>query len=401
MEGQHMPNGFQQVAERISSWLSRATRPTAVSELFEIPVSIGATIGEVRKENQDRAVVARYAGHGRSSPFVLLGVCDGIGGMVEGAICAELALATIIQSLVRSPEGRPTDVLASAVLAANEHIYGRYRERGGTTVVALLFMAGITGVSVGDSRIYVHNPPSGLKQISIDDSIAGELSRLNIEAGDTSELSSSITQFVGMGQGIQPRTYDIEPIPMPTGHYLLTTDGAHGVAFETLQDVVASAPSDHAIVARLIQISRWCGGKDNATVISASPGVLSSKPTGAARSGLLEIWDSARKFEIFVEAMPRVTVSAGAPLEIEKLTVAEPPKRAFPRRQRSAAQTKSSAPTKKRSQRKEEQRPPERAPAAVQRPLNISIVDSEASSEGSPSPEQQSAPEKPPHATEG
>jgi serine/threonine protein phosphatase PrpC len=102
-----------------------------------------------------------------------------MGGMADGARCAEIALSSFLFRLTHDVRQTASETVRVAASTANAEVYRQYRERGGTTLVAIVVFPGsAAAVSVGDSRIYAANTRKELKQISIDDTIAGELNKL-------------------------------------------------------------------------------------------------------------------------------------------------------------------------------------------------------------------------------
>lgn len=67
--------------------------------MLEIGAALGTTIGEVRQENQDRAVIARLPISENGRTGIVAVVCDGMGGMVDGSHCAEIGIAHFPGSL--------------------------------------------------------------------------------------------------------------------------------------------------------------------------------------------------------------------------------------------------------------------------------------------------------------
>jgi serine/threonine protein phosphatase PrpC len=149
----------------------------------------------------------------------------------------------------------------------------RYRERGGTTLTAIVeFLHESWAVNVGDSRIYELARGKEFKQVTTDDTIAGELDKLRELAPTRSgwdTFASQLAQFVGIGVEIEPRLIKINRDSI----YLLTSDGVHGYGLNpgTLKQIAVSAPTSQALVSRLLQLARWRGGTDNASAISTSP----------------------------------------------------------------------------------------------------------------------------------
>lgn len=286
--------------ENIAKWLARPLRTISVAEVPEVAASVGTTIGEVRPENQDRAVVARFTSTRRPrESFLCFALCDGMGGMADGARCAEIALSSFLFRLTQNVKQTASEMVRASALAANAEVHRQYRERGGTTLVAIVVFPGsAAAVSVGDSRIYVANTRKELKQISIDDTIAGELNQLkglrpSRSGWDT--IADQLAQFVGIGEGMEPRVY---PISTDLTH-LLTSDGVHNISPDTLKQIVSSGGTPQLVVSRLLQVSRWCGGSDNATAICVPPLRADWAIPPAWSSGdWLEIWDAVGKLEL-------------------------------------------------------------------------------------------------------
>jgi hypothetical protein len=177
----------------------------------------------------------------------------------------------------------------------------RYRERGGTTLTAIVeFLHESWAVNVGDSRIYELARGKEFKQVTADDTIAGELDKLRELAPTRSgwdTFASQLAQFVGIGAEIEPQLIRINRDSI----YLLTSDGVHGYGLNpgTFRQIAVSAPSSQALVSRLLQLSRWRGGTDNASAIATSPFRPERlKPAAWSSGDYLEVWDSAAKFEI-------------------------------------------------------------------------------------------------------
>jgi PPM family protein phosphatase len=287
--------------EQIAGWLSRASKATAVADIPELAMSFGTTIGVVRTENQDRAIVVRYSAEPNES-FLCMALCDGMGGMADGGRCAEIALGAFVHSLVATSGSSPTERVCLAVQAANLEIHRRYREKGGTTIAALLFTTGsAVGVTVGDTRIYAVRPGAAAIQISVDDTVSDELKKVTGRADvgdDVDPFAGQLTQFLGIGEPMRPRTYGLHR----DGGYLLASDGVHSIAPATLQQLFFSSVDPHEIVLRLLSVSRWCGGRDNGTAlfVSAIPEHWNVSPQWATASRWIEIWDPGGKLEIAI-----------------------------------------------------------------------------------------------------
>lgn len=116
----------------LASWLRPQAR--GISSLGEL-VCFGTRTGTDRKANQDRVLVARFA-DSRSGLADLYVVCDGMGGMAEGATCAEVGITNFVVSLVALiTSGRPAPAaLLEAAQHANRRVFSLFGGRGGTTL---------------------------------------------------------------------------------------------------------------------------------------------------------------------------------------------------------------------------------------------------------------------------
>ena len=295
------------VSSRIDAWLGRRVKDQSVNEFDSLAACVGTTLGNVRGENQDRALIVRFTSERPLRSFLLFSVCDGLGGMLDGARCARLALAEIVSALVHY-DGPDSKVrLLRAVASANTLVTNEYHGRGGTTLSAVLVAPNgqAWGTNVGDSRIYQYTPNLECKQISVDDTIAGQIQHLrglrSIEI-DRTHFSDHLTQYIGIGEELEPHSFEID-ISTLESHYLLTSDGAHGPLSSALIGVATHAPSSTELVQRILHFSKWTGGYDNASIVAFGP--IPKTALSVERPlhrDLIELWDPYSKLELIVPA---------------------------------------------------------------------------------------------------
>ena len=293
------------VRSRIDAWLDRRVKDQAVNEYDSLPACVGTTLGTIRGENQDRAAIVRFTAERSSRSFLLFSVCDGLGGMQDGARCARLALAEVVSVLVHYDSLDPKGRLLSAVSSANTLLTNEYHGRGGTTLSAVLVAPNgqAWGANVGDSRIYQYIPNQDCKQISVDDTIAGQIQRLrglrSIEIERT-HFSDHLAQYIGMGEELEPHSFKIDTSTHES-HYLLTSDGAHGPLSSTVTSLAIHAPSSAELVRRILHFSKWTGGYDNASAVAFGPipqtALSVERPLNR---DLIELWDPYSKLELIV-----------------------------------------------------------------------------------------------------
>ena len=218
-----------------------------------------------------------------------------MGGMAEGGRCADIAISTFLLSLIFNDWLSPKERVAVAARVANDEVYRQYRERGGTTVAGVFANDdSVLGVTVGDSRIYAIHQQKPPTQIGSDDTLSDQLQKVTgrVAVGVTDPFAGQLTQFVGMGEGIQPHTNWIRG----NESYLLTSDGIHGISAPTFNDIVSAAENPRELVTRLVTVSRWCGGRDNASAVLISTARVRAV-LDAPNSGWLEIWDPFSKLD--------------------------------------------------------------------------------------------------------
>ena len=263
-------------------------------------------MGLVREENQDRILAARYCAPNIDHSFFLLAVADGMGGLKDGALCASQALAALVASLMQHTDLPPAASLDRAIRDANAAVYETFKELGGTTLAAILIARrAAAAANVGDSRLY-HLSRNSLRQISEDDRIGAELGRIRPDLQQNLDIggyADNLTQYVGMGKGMEPHIYPNLP---EDDSYLLITDGVHRISSGVLSELAATARSASELAFRLIQVANWTGGRDNASVA-----ILSGPQPGRQRGlvqpsddATIELWDCFGKYEIAWEPSP-------------------------------------------------------------------------------------------------
>ena len=300
--------GKSPIQNQLTAWLLRRTSTVGVRRVASLAAAVASEIGNVRDENQDRAVIAR--GRDRQGrDYTLVAVADGIGGMRDGATCAAMGIGAFLAALHQHAQmgsDSSEDWIRRAINTANEAVYTRFRGDGGSTLVALLVRPGHTAcwLSVGDSRVYL-STEKYLTQISVDDTIAGQLGKSPEAALEQSKL----LQFVGMGEDLEPHIADLDNKPVDA--VILTTDGVHYLAPTPglLEQIVSNAPDPGVCVKRLVDLAKWCGGPDNATVAMIA---LSADRESETRPTYpcLEVWDAFGELQILVNENGREVTSA-------------------------------------------------------------------------------------------
>lgn len=291
-----MKNHVELISKQLASWFLRKTAGGATRRVGDTQISVSTDIGLVRRMNQDRLAITRLT-DGRGGQGFLVALSDGMGGMRDGEVCAAMAVAAFFAKFSHeySLNVPVENALADAIKYANSSIFDVYRGGGGATLSAVFIseQMGVHGVNVGDSRIYL-SELGLLKQVSVDDTI---MARLPEHAG-LIDVGNRLLQFVGVGPEIEPHIIHIEA--SEGARLLLTSDGVHFYERSVLEGVVNNSSDNGVVVKRLVEISKWLGGSDNASaaLISVLPlrDVLPEKP-----SFVFEVWDAFGEMQLFID----------------------------------------------------------------------------------------------------
>jgi PPM family protein phosphatase len=204
------------IQKHLLRWLSQNRSARAVRNVGEAGVILASDRGLKRDDNQDRIAAMRYSG--KRSAFLCVVVADGMGGLREGAECAEITVAAFFDALVTMAARPARDRLEQAVRHANSEVYLSKGGSGGSTLSAVLVESDdeIYSANVGDSRIYVERGTEDhtLSRVTVDDSLEEAF------GGQGREL----LQFVGIGKGLKPH---IDKIGPAVRSIAITTDGIH------------------------------------------------------------------------------------------------------------------------------------------------------------------------------
>ena len=294
----------------INSWLMRRAVPNAIRRVADFSLALGSDVGLVRKENQDRVAIARLT-NGRGHNYVVGILCDGMGGMELGGTCATLAVSSFLTSCHRNAFLTPKGRLSQATLDANNAVYDVFSGSGGTTLSAFLYEDdnNFIGVNVGDSRIY--SISKTIDQLTVDDTLSGHFD--GEIAKDHNHGRNDLLQFVGIGKDIEPHIIEFPEKGKDT-LFMLTSDGVHFLPKEIMHTISTVANEPGLIIRRLLEVSKWCGGRDNASLIVFSRESLLSETND---ENLVEIWDSFGELQLFQSEKPR-NIQTSTDLSVNK-----------------------------------------------------------------------------------
>jgi serine/threonine protein phosphatase PrpC len=267
---------------RLVNVLQRAMsrEPRGSGRAGGLPVVWASTRGTVREENQDRVLIAQA-----ETGLAIAVLSDGMGGMKEGARAATLAASATVAYCIAFPSTPIEKLLADALHFANEEVFRILHGDGGAAVVLAAWTQGSRYVAhAGDARAYHIEGEGQLRQLTIDDTVKGQLQGLGRPSAQESHLHSQLLQFIGMGKELEPH---VAHAPNGGRGLLLTSDGVHGLPLPIMEWVLRRAGHLQAVAARLVTASEWNGGHDNGTVVAiGAQSVHEATPS----AGVAEFW---------------------------------------------------------------------------------------------------------------
>jgi len=233
-----------------------------------------STAKNARSENQDRAIYAQFMSERTERCFSLLAVLDGIGGMIEGGRCAEVAIASILSSLVSLSRFNNRVTLVEALTIANSAVWEEYKGRGGATFAGVFYEnKHARSVNIGDSRVYSYDSSRGIMRLSSDDRLGDQFAKLkgleNVSLNP--EIADRLGQYLGMAGRTTPniKALDDAVLRSPQNYILISTDGAHVAGEQFIASTIRSHFQTGAIADAIIKQASIEANADNATILCA------------------------------------------------------------------------------------------------------------------------------------
>jgi PPM family protein phosphatase len=257
--------------------------------VMEMEFGAKSDTGCVRENNEDSF---------RTAPELNLFVLsDGMGGLEAGEVASRLAVDAVVAHCREADsnpslplEGDPIDGLsalanrlASAIRLANEAVYRAAEHRSGprgmgATIVAVRFDGQRMVVAhVGDSRIYRLRGVE-FDQLTRDHSFVAEQVRegkMTDAEASTSTLQSVLTRALGIDPTVAVEVN--EELVMEGDTLLLCSDGlTRELSDAKIAAVLGESEDSQEAAARLVDLAKKSGGKDNVTVIVVRPAAKSA-----------------------------------------------------------------------------------------------------------------------------
>jgi len=274
------------LAERLENWFGTPPKDASLSkegsstDLF----CLKSELGLKRADNEDRtAAVYVNSGGNLKQSFYCFVLCDGMGGMDDGAIAASVAVSKFIETLIVNRSVPPEERLRKSAFAANDAV--KKSNGAGTTLSAILITdAAVFSLNAGDSRIYSKSNGGDVIRHTKDDNLK------EFAGGEDERL----LQYIGMGEGLRPHINILED---DFDMIFLTSDGVHSLEMKVFDKLVQYSRSTTELCNRLVSTAVWTGGQDNASAIGVSKSIIENLRTGQGGPEIA-VWNNSSEMQI-------------------------------------------------------------------------------------------------------
>lgn len=222
--------------------------------------------------NQDRVAVAYSIEQDAATSWFLAVVCDGVGGSLHGERAAALAVAAMAIAIAGSSKTNAAEMLREAFQSAHIRTSVAFQSKSSTTAVAWLIAGKSAAIGwVGDSRAYQISDGKATL-LTTDDTFAAAMARADskFKFDLNEEYADRLSQAIGGENSVIPNVIEW-PLSADDASCLLCTDGIWKPtepAFDTMVDACRDGPE---LMRRLLLLSDWMGGTDNASAILIPP----------------------------------------------------------------------------------------------------------------------------------
>ncbi len=236
----------------------------------------GTDTGKVRKENEDHI----FASGSPVGPLQnLFLVADGMGGYQGGEYASRYVVEHLVREIQNSLKTNPVSVLNDAIQEANRGLreeaqrHPEFAEMGTTLVAATVEAGTLYIANIGDSRLYLLEDGTTLRQITRDHSwVEAMVADGKIQRNSASYWAKKniITRAVGIEN---TATADFFETDLKLGErILLCSDGLSNMVEDAeIQEILSKPESVEVLGQELIEKGKEYGGRDNISVILVEP----------------------------------------------------------------------------------------------------------------------------------
>ena len=188
-------------------------------------------------------------------------VCDGMGGMADGALASQTAVGSLRNSFQMMNRNNDLAIqLRDSVYRASSEVESRIGGDGGSTVVTgILFDERLYFASVGDSFLWLYRDGS-LYRLNREQNVCHQryleaIREGNVDPSDYQDQheAGALTCFLGM-IGLNDVDWSIRPLPLREGDVILAcSDGVGGVMMEGEIKTALSLPSEQDMCKQIEQ----------------------------------------------------------------------------------------------------------------------------------------------------
>lgn len=269
-------------APSLTLWLEDSLLATPFRGRLTLKAPTGLAYGfsddrGTEKGNQDRLAIAYCLDPYQSGgAWFFAGVCDGVGGELNGEVAASITMAEIVSELCAGDFESPDQRLSAAVFRAHSAV--RERLRGSATTFAGLLVDehGRSAIaSVGDSRIYTISA-KGTTQLTqdhtLEEMLRGQIQKKNAAQVNrvlndlTLRWKESLGQAIGGEMPLKPQVQTIPSLGVGIGA-VLCTDGVWKVVEPIFEHTVLASGDMTDLARRLLNLTDVLRATDNATAI--------------------------------------------------------------------------------------------------------------------------------------
>lgn len=238
-------------------------------------IQIATDVGNVRSNNEDRAVAAYPQDERmRGRQGVMMVLADGMGGHNAGEVASGMAVERVAE-LFFEGRGKMLDRLKEAFLSANLEIYqagrGETHQRMGTTCTAVVAVGNTLYIAhVGDSRAY-HLRAGQLERMTVDQTYVQYLMQkgtLAYEEAIKHPKRNILMQALGTAATVAPEVSRKEGHAAPGDVIFLCSDGLYEYLSD---DEIATYLNDDTkrgrVAQEMVDEAKRRGGHDNITVL--------------------------------------------------------------------------------------------------------------------------------------
>ncbi|HAS20496.1 MAG TPA: Stp1/IreP family PP2C-type Ser/Thr phosphatase [Lachnospiraceae bacterium] len=242
-----------------------------------MPISFSATdTGRKRQMNQD-FIFSSDIPVGRLPDLYI--VADGMGGHRAGEYASEFTANRAVGIIEKSARSDPAELMRMALTEVNRELRviarrePEYRGMGTTAVACVVTGRVLQVANVGDSRLYILQGGSGMRQVTHDHSLVEEM----VHAGSLDEKQARmhpdrhvITRAIGAED-----TLDVDlftEVLQGDELILMCTDGLTNMLEDAqIEEIIRSTRNLEEAVKVLIAVANEAGGKDNISVTLIDP----------------------------------------------------------------------------------------------------------------------------------